>query len=153
MKKIIEYTDDRELLDKLRGIIKDKSTKMGGPENAYNLFKKHAGDDVEHFMIAVLNGAHEVVDVLVVTKGLVNRTIVHPREIFRPALMLNACAIILSHNHPSGNLEPSPEDLEITQRLVDAGGILGVPVLDHVIISKNGYRSLVETGEMRMPTK
>lgn len=148
MKKIIEYQDDSELIQKLRLIIKDKTKKLSAPNDAYKLFEKHANDEKECFMVAVLNGAHELIDMIVVTQGLVNRTIVHPREVYRPALMLNAVAIIVSHNHPSGNLDPSPEDIDITKRLVESGEILGVKLLDHVIVSPNGYLSMVERGLM-----
>jgi DNA repair protein RadC len=78
--------------------------------------------------------------------GLVNRTVVHPREVFYPAIIQNACAIIISHNHPSGRLDPSMEDRDITDRLRQAAEVLGIALLDHVIISKDGYYSFVEHG-------
>jgi DNA repair protein RadC len=98
----------------------------------------------EGFYVVTLNGAHEVIRVRTVTSGLVNRTMVHAREVFRAAISDNAAAVMLAHNHPSGNLEPSAEDDEITRRLVDAGQVIGIQVLDHVIVSRAGYFSYLE---------
>ncbi|MBO4280070.1 MAG: DNA repair protein RadC [Spirochaetales bacterium] len=109
---------------------------------------RHYGDRVqEHFLVIMLNGAHELMGVNVVTVGLVNRTLVHPREVFADPISMRATAIILAHNHPSGNLEPSPDDLEVTLRLKKAGHLLGIEVLDHLIFSSDGYRSMLESGE------
>ncbi len=83
---------------------------------------------------------------------MVNRTIVHPREIFSEAVADRACAIFVAHNHPSGRLEPSPEDKEITERLKAAGDILGIPLIDHIVFSHEAFTSMVETG-MLTPTK
>ena len=96
----------------------------------------------------MLNGAHELMGVNVVTVGLVNRTIVHPREVFSEPIKLRATAIVLAHNHPSGNLEPSPDDLEVTLRIRKAGLLLGIEVLDHIIFSTDDYMSMAESGEM-----
>jgi DNA repair protein RadC len=84
----------------------------------------------------------------VITIGLVNKTQVHPREVFADVIAERATAIIVAHNHPSGNLEPSDSDRRLTQQLVEAGQILGIKVLDHVIISKKGFYSFSEVGEM-----
>ena len=124
-----------------------EETKVSSPRDASAIFARYAKKEVEHFLVATLDGAHQVLKTYLVTKGLVNRTIVHPREVFRYAIKDNACAIIVSHNHPSGNLAPSPEDLEITRRLSDAGDILGISLLDHVIISRKGSYSLMEHGD------
>ncbi len=75
-----------------------------------------------------------------------NKTIVHPREAFADPITDRACAILVAHNHPSGNLDPSEEDMDITTRLRQSGDILGIPVLDHLIFSENGYYSFVEKG-------
>jgi DNA repair protein RadC len=98
----------------------------------------------ECFLSISLNGAHEIVATRVVTVGLVNRTVVHPREVFADPLTDRAAAIMLAHNHPSGNLEPSAEDTEVTRRLVSAGQLLGIPVLDHVIFGDTGFYSFLE---------
>lgn len=98
----------------------------------------------EHFLTVSLNGAHEVISLRTVSVGLVNRTMVHPREVFAGPLTDRAAAVILAHNHPSGSLSPSPEDDEITRRLVNAGATLGIPVLDHVVFGETGYFSYLE---------
>lgn len=83
-----------------------------------------------------------------VSIGTVNRTLAHPREVYAPAIEHRATAVIIAHNHPSGNLEPSADDLELTLRLRRAGQLLGIELLDHVIFSYDNYRSLAETGEL-----
>lgn len=103
----------------------------------------------EHFMVITLDGAHAVIKARIVTSGLVNRTVVHPREVFAPAITDNAVAVILVHNHPSGKMQPSEEDREITSRLDAAGELLGIQVLDHIIVGKSGYYSFKETGGMK----
>lgn len=103
-----------------------------------------ANDEQEHLIIMALNGAHEIIFTNVVTVGLINRTLAHPREIFADALKERAPAIILVHNHPSGNLEPSNEDKALTELMVKAGRLLGIKVLDHLVISKDGFYSFAE---------
>ena len=98
----------------------------------------------EYFLCASLNGAHEILGIRVISVGLLNRTIVHPREVFAEAISERSAAIILAHNHPSGNVEPSSEDIEVTERLVEAGHILGIQILDHIIFSVNTYYSFSE---------
>ena len=98
----------------------------------------------EHFLAISLNGAQEVLSINVCSIGLVNRTIVHPREVFSEALAQRATAIIVAHNHPSGVLEPSAEDREVTRRLKKAGDILGMPIIDHLVFSEEGFISMLE---------
>jgi len=88
-----------------------------------------------------------------VSKGTLNASLVHPRDVFRAAIRLNAAAVILAHNHPSGVPEPSTDDEELTVRLYKAGDLLGVKVLDHVIVAKNGCVSLREHGTFRLLEK
>jgi DNA repair protein RadC len=102
----------------------------------------------EYFLCISLNGANEVIGNRVVTVGLLNTNLVHPREVFVDAISDRAASVILTHNHPSGVLKPSPDDIAATRQLVDAGKILGIPVLDHIIITKKGYLSLKEKGFM-----
>jgi DNA repair protein RadC len=102
----------------------------------------------EHFLCVSLNGANELIGSRLITVGLLNTTQVHPREVFADAISERAASVILAHNHPSGILEPTREDLAATRRLVDAGKILGISVLDHIIVSKKGYLSLKEAGLM-----
>ena len=102
----------------------------------------------EHFLCLSLNGANEVIGNRVVTVGLLNSSQVHPREVFAEVISDRAASVVLAHNHPSGVLKPSPEDITINQQLIDAGKILGITVLDHIIITKKGYLSFKEAGLM-----
>ncbi len=117
------------------------------PTDIIKMVQHYAIRPQEQFICVSLNGAHEILKTRVVTVGLLNRTLVHPREVFAGPLSDRAAAIILCHNHPSGNLEPSQEDLLLTNRLYDAGEILGIHVLDHLILTPNGaFLSFVQEG-------
>jgi DNA repair protein RadC len=95
----------------------------------------------EHFVIVLLNARHEVLRIETVSVGSLNASIVHPREVFKPAVVHSAASVVLAHNHPSGDPEPSEEDLSITRRLVEVGELLGIAVLDHVIVARRGVVS------------
>ena len=116
------------------------------PTDIYNIIRHHADRRQERFLCLSLNGAHEVLATRIVTIGLVNRTIVHPREVFADPILDRASAIIVAHNHPSGNLRPSGEDNEITQKLRSAAEILGITFLDHLIFSESFYFSFRQEG-------
>lgn len=110
-------------------------------------FVQHIADKKqEYFVCMSLNGANEVIKSRVVTVGLLNSNQVHPREVFSDPIVDRAASVIVAHNHPSGNLEPSPEDVALTKRLVKAGEIIGITVLDHLIVTKRGYVSLKANG-------
>jgi DNA repair protein RadC len=100
----------------------------------------------EHFVCITLNGAGEVLGNRTITVGLLNHSLVHPREVFADAITDRAASIICVHNHPSGSLEASTQDIMITRQLVSAGEILGIRVLDHIIVTKQGHLSLKEKG-------
>ncbi|HKL60151.1 MAG TPA: DNA repair protein RadC, partial [Sphaerochaeta sp.] len=102
-----------------------KKRQISTPGDIYPLISHYAGRMQEHFISVALNGAHEVLSVNVCSIGLVNRTLVHPREVFVEAVRQRATAILVAHNHPSGNLEPSVEDRDVTRRLRQAGDIIG----------------------------
>lgn len=116
------------------------------PADAYQVLERYRTRRREHFFALTLDGSHGITAVRIVAIGTVNRSLVHPREVFRRAIVDNAAAIVVAHNHPSGSLEPSDEDHEVTRRLVQAGQLLGISVLDHLIISRNGYFSFLERG-------
>ncbi len=99
-------------------------------------------DDRERFVALLLNARHECTAIETVSIGSLNASIVHPREVFRAAILAGSASIIFAHNHPSGDPEPSDEDISTTDRLVQAGELLGVAVLDHVIIGERGSVSL-----------
>lgn len=105
-----------------------------------------AGKQQEHFVCISLNGANEVIEKRVVTIGLLNKSPVHPREVFADVIADRAAAVIFVHNHPSGELQPSESDLNIHRQLTEAGKILGIQVLDHVIVTRKGYYSFQEAG-------
>ena len=102
----------------------------------------------EHFLCATINGANELLNIRVVSIGLIDRTPVHPREVFAEALSDRASAIIVAHNHPTGSLEPSAFDAEATQQLKAAGAVMGIALLDHIIFNRNGYFSFLEAGQL-----
>jgi DNA repair protein RadC len=144
--KLMTYSK-AQLIDML---VKETAMRIATPNDALvpilNALEDIKFKDVECFVCVTLNGSHKVIGSYVVSQGLVNRTLVHPREVFRPAIMDNAAAIIIAHNHPSGSLEPSAEDKDVTMRMKRAGDIIGIKVLDHIIVapSLNGYFSFLE---------
>ena len=108
---------------------------MVGPKDVADIFIPILKNrDKELFVMAALDTKNRVIGINVVSQGTLDMSIVHPREVFKTAMLLNAASIIVCHNHPSGNTTPSLEDLGTTKRLVKAGAILGIPVLDHLIV-------------------
>lgn len=118
--------------------------KICSPLDILPFIQHYTLEKQEHFLCATLNGAHELLNIRMVSVGTLNRCIIHPREIYAEALKERAAAIILAHNHPSGNSEPSKNDVEITKQLHEASLILGIHLLDHIIISSSDYYSFVE---------
>jgi len=116
------------------------------PMDIFNLIRHYADRRQERFICLSLNGAHEVLASRLITIGLVNRTIIHPREVFADPILDRASAVVVAHNHPSGNIYPSEEDNEITYRLKAAADILGINFLDHLIFSENLYFSFRQDG-------
>lgn len=116
------------------------------PQDILPFVKNYAINQKEHFLAVTLNGGHDIIQIHVVSVGTLNRTLIHPREIFNEAIRENAAALILCHNHPSGRTEPSKDDIETTKNLIEASEIMGIPILDHVIIDKESYYSFMEHG-------
>ena len=117
------------------------------PNDAYEMIKDQLQDlDREQFMIACLNTKNEPTNISVVAVGTLNKAMVHPREVFKTAILSNAASIMAFHNHPSGNAEPSQQDLQLTNRLYEAGELLGIKLLDHLIIGDGSFTSLKEKG-------
>jgi DNA repair protein RadC len=96
----------------------------------------------EHLVVLTLDGANRLIEKRIISIGTLNSSLVHPREVFADAITDRAASIVVIHNHPSGTLEPSEADLEITKRLKEAGNLLGINLLDHIIITKNSYKSI-----------
>jgi DNA repair protein RadC len=118
------------------------------PGDVYPLIRHYGNRPQEYFLSVSLNGAHEVIAVQVVSIGLVNHTLVHPREVFADPLRQRATAVIVAHNHPSGILIPSTDDIRVTQRLIQAGELMGIRILDHLIFSDESFRSMLEENEL-----
>jgi DNA repair protein RadC len=112
------------------------------------LLPMHGAQPVEQFGIVLLDTKHRVIRTKVVSIGTLDSTVVHPREVFREAASASAAAIVLFHNHPSGDPTPSPDDLQLTSRMVGAGALMGIEVLDHVILADERYYSLAEAGRL-----
>lgn len=122
------------------------TARFTSPAQIFEIFRNLRLETKEHFITLHLGVKNNLLCKETVSTGSLNQSIVHPREVFKTALLSNAAALILIHNHPSGDPKPSPEDISITRRLKDAGEILGVNVLDHIIVGDGSYLSFVEGG-------
>lgn len=128
-----------------RHLLKD-TLKIECADDVLPLLADITGKSQEHFVCISLNGVNEVIEKRIVTIGLLDRSLVHPRDVYADVITDRAAAVIFAHNHPSGDLQPSDEDLKTQEQLVQAAKILGIRVLDHVIVSKKGYFSFQEAG-------
>ncbi len=137
-----------ELARRYNRKMEEEHTRVQSPADVLPLVSDITGKSQEHFICITLNGAHEVIERRTITVGLLNHSLVHPREVFADAITDRAAAVICVHNHPSGSLEPSRQDLEITRQLREAGEILGIRVLDHIIVARSGFTSLRERGAL-----
>lgn len=126
--------------------IKPEGLKISTPADVLPLLQHFSDRKQEHFLAVSINGANEVLRVQVVSIGLIDRSPVHPREVFADALTDRASGIIVAHNHPSGSLEPSPSDIDTTRQIKQAGEIVGIELLDHIIFNRMGYFSFLEEG-------
>jgi DNA repair protein RadC len=124
--KNFDIKDPEALVKAIRASIKDKAK--------------------EHFKLILLNPRNKIIGISTISIGSLNASLVHPREVFKDAIVHSAASVVLAHNHPSGDPEPSEDDLKITKKLVDSGKILGIEVIDHIIIAKNGFKSLANEG-------
>ena len=128
--------------------IKPEGSRIETPADLLPHVHHYADRKQEHFLCASINGANEILNIRVVSIGLIDRSPVHPREVFADALSDRASAIIVAHNHPSGGLEPSPSDIAVTAQLKAAGAIVGIELLDHIIFNRTGYYSFLEVGTL-----
>jgi DNA repair protein RadC len=108
--------------------------------------KEYHNKQQEYFLALYLDGANHLIQTKIITIGILNQSLVHPREVFSYAIEKRCASIIVAHNHPSGILEASNEDINVTKRLKESGRILGIELLDHLIITSDGYLSLKEEG-------
>lgn len=119
---------------------------ISGPEDVYGLLESRIANlDRENFVALLLNTKNEVLETPTISVGTLSASLVHPREVFKPAIRASAASVIVAHNHPSGKVEPSREDREVSRRLVQASEIIGIEVLDHVIVG-DGYFSMKGNG-------
>jgi len=124
--------------------VREAAPLVAMPMAVYEQLKNIRCRQKEHFIVLLLNTQNEIIGREIVSVGTINCSIVHPREVYQPALMAGCSHIILSHNHPSGGLLPSVEDQQVTKRLQSSGKLLGVEMIDHVIVSQDGYYSFRE---------
>jgi DNA repair protein RadC len=129
----------REVAIRYVGARRRAPSQITRPEEVAQYLRRRVHDDArEHFVAIYLDGRHRPIADSVVSIGTATASLVHPREVFQPAVALGAVALLIGHNHPSGDATPSPEDLEVTRRLAEAGRILGVTLLDHVVWTRGG---------------
>ncbi len=128
-------------------LLKDKkSTLILSPETVWKELKDIVSHKKEHFVIFYLDARQQEIKREIISVGILNASLVHPREVFEPAVKATAAQVIVAHNHPSGDTQPSDEDVALTKQLAAAGSILGIEVLDHVIVGVSGYLSFREQG-------
>jgi DNA repair protein RadC len=136
-----------ELGRRMAGEAREEGVPLRSPRDVFGVFASRLEDlPVEEFHIAVLDSQHRLERDVTVTRGILNSSLVHPREVFREAIAERAAAIILVHNHPSGDPTPSADDRLVTEQMVAAGRLLDIPVHDHVIIGRGRYTSFAESG-------
>lgn len=128
-----------------RHIVKE-SVKVAEAKDILPLINDISGKQQEYFICMSFNGANEMIEKRIVTVGLLDKSQVHPREVFADVITDRAASVIFAHNHPSGELKPSNSDLKIHEQLTEAAKILGIRVLDHIVVSKKGYYSFQENG-------
>ncbi|HEX9709844.1 MAG TPA: DNA repair protein RadC [Candidatus Thermoplasmatota archaeon] len=125
----------------------ERGRRLRGPSDIHALLGPRLRDLLqEEFHVLLLDARHCLLRASLVTRGTADTSLVHAREVFREAVREGACAVILVHNHPSGDPRPSPEDRTVTRQLHEAGGVMGIPVLDHVIVGDGRYVSMAEEG-------
>ena len=126
----------------------DKKT-VHSPEDVHNIIAAEYADAVvETAMMLALDTKNKVIGIFEISRGSVNASIIHPRDIFQRAILVNAASVILAHNHPSGDPTPSPEDVALTKKLAEAGRVMDITVLDHVIVGDGAFVSLKQQGAL-----
>ena len=128
-----------------RRLLQEKKAELiMSPKDAWNRMEDLRDSKKEHFVVFYLDTRNQIIKREIISIGTLNASLIHPREVFEPAIRYSTAQIIIAHNHPSGITDPSEEDVDISRRLIEAGKILGIDILDHVIVSKAGYKSLKE---------
>ncbi len=133
-------------MEKVKSMLVENK-QISSPNDVFTIVNKYLdGTDREHLVLLTLDVKNKITSINTVSIGSINTSIVHPREVFKTAILSNASSVILTHNHPSGDVTPSREDIDITNRIKECGRILGIELLDHVIIGFDKYSSLKEKG-------
>lgn len=136
-----------ESLEEMPGLAGKREVTIRSPQDIVSGFGSLFHDHVrERFVVFWLNASNKVMGFEVVTEGILNSSLVHPREVFRGAIVATCASIIIAHNHPSGNPEPSQDDIGITRQIVDTGKVIGIPVHDHIIFADRSFTSFAERG-------
>lgn len=134
-----------DVIDSYPELKESRDVSISSPYNFYNTFKFLFDHEVkERFIVFWLNSANKVIGFEIVSEGTLNSSVVHPREVFRGSIVSSCASIIIAHNHPSGNTDPSGEDVVITNKLVKAGKIIDIPVFDHIIFTNESFYSFRE---------
>jgi len=126
-----------------RRLLKDKQTEiLLSPRDVWENLHDIRDNKKEHFIVFYLDARNQKIQREIISIGILNANLIHPREVFEPAILHTAAQILIAHNHPSGEIKPSDDDIAVTKRLVEAGKILGIEIVDHVIVSQNSFLSL-----------
>jgi DNA repair protein RadC len=145
--KIAQIKSALELGRRLNSLNPEQRPRITSPQDAANLMMSRLRfEEQEHFVVLLLNTKNEVLRETTVSVGTLDMSVAHPREVFRDAIRRSSAGILLAHNHPSGDPQPSPEDVQLTRQLAEAGKLLGIEVVDHVIIGDGRFVSLREKG-------
>lgn len=138
------FHDSNEALPEIKG---RASVYIHGPEDVFTNYISLFKDQVrERFVVFWLDSSNKVMGWEVCTEGTLNSSLIHPREVFRGAIVATAASVIVAHNHPSGSTEPSREDIDITKQLAESGKIVGIPLHDHIIFGVHSFTSFAERG-------
>lgn len=135
-------------------LVREGSSRTGvnhihDPEDVHKIIAAEYADAVvETAMMLALDTKNKIIGIFEISRGSLNASIIHPRDVFQRAILVNSASVILVHNHPSGDPTPSPEDVKLTKKLVEAGRVMDITVLDHVICGEGKYASLRERGEL-----
>lgn len=140
-KNMIEYTVQ---LKKKYTYFEENDIVISSEDAIRIISKFYDYEDREKLYVILINSHRKVIGINLVSVGTVDKVMMHPREIFKPAILLGAAAIIMVHNHPSGNIIPSNEDKDITNRIIECGHLLDIPLMDHIIYSEDNYYSLYD---------
>ena len=137
--------DYREMMEAAAQYISEETVKVDSPEEIADLLRPLLKDlKQESLFVLPLDSRNQVIEIIESTRGLVNQAQAHPREVFRKAIVANAVKVIIAHNHPTGSITPSKQDLALTEKLCEAGKIIGIEIIDHIIIGKKTEKQPVD---------